>query len=326
MDQCHFIIPDPNAFPSGGNVYNKHLISALARKGIHISHSEFQPHVFLASTHTQYVFDSIYFNAVTNPSIQIPDNCIGLIHHLESLYPLSDAIFEKTEREILSGFSALLVTSNFTLEYLVQRGFDADSICVIEPAPMMETVERVPGEKVRALMLGSCIPRKGQLAFLEALATSTVPPYFKLTVAGSLTVDPTYARKCQELVLATPTLASCVRFIGAQDSNAIRQLYERSNLFISGAAMETFGMAIQDAVVTGMPVLACIGGYAAEHVTQGANGFQCADIGQLVQEFSRCVTDRDHFLGLQNRAIGYPPNYKTWDEGAELFSARFLDF
>jgi glycosyltransferase involved in cell wall biosynthesis len=283
------------------------------------------PHVLLASPNTQYILDSIYFNKITRPDEQIPRNCIGLVHHLESLVPLSDKVFENGDRKILSRFSGLLVTSTFTQQFLVERGFNPLDITVIEPAPMMQPMIREPQAKVRSLILGSCIPRKGQLEFLEVLAASAVPPYYSLTIAGSTTADKAYTQACQELVVKSPALTKCVRFAGEQDSDIIRKLYEHSNLYISSSVMETFGMAIQDAVASGMPVLAREGGYAARHVSTGENGYTSPEIKGVVNAFQKCVTDQDYFLLLQRRAQVYIPNYITWAKGAELFVTRFLN-
>ncbi len=317
MEQCHFIIPDPESFPSGGNYYNRYLIQALLRLGVHVSHSAFQPNVLLSSPDTLYLLDSLFFEAVTTPDRQIPPGCFGLVHHLNSLWPLSTEYFAQREKPVLDHLSGYIVTSRFTRQYLSDRGIDAAHIHVIEPAPRMQHIHRTADPVVHALMLGSCIPRKAQLSFLEALAEDGPALNYSLTIAGSLTTDSVYARQCQRILKDNPLLQQSVRFAGEQQTAEIQRLYAEHNVFISASEMETFGMAIQDAVVSGMPVLVQEGGYAAEHVVQGQNGFRCANSTALVQAFCRCVEDNDNFIALQQRSSAFDYSYNSWDVAAK---------
>lgn len=292
-------------------------MQALIRAGVHVSHSSFDPDILLTSPDTRYVLDSIYFENIGKPEQQIPPGCLGLVHHLNSLYPLSEEHFEQKERHILERCGGFIVSSRFTSAYLNAHGFKEDAICIIEPAPSFQHVrEKIIGERVHALMVGSVTPRKGQLQFLESLAKEDISPHYTLTIIGSLTSDSMYAKQCAAVILQDNTLRKCVRLLGEQDPEAIKSLYTRSNLYISTSHMETYGMAIQDAVACSMPVLALEGGYAAEHVAQGINGYHCDSINQLVNEFGRCVMDAGHFKAMQERAITWQPVYKTWDKGA----------
>ena len=325
MHQFHFLIPDPASFMSGGNVYNAHLMTALTNAGAHVSHSPFQPELMLTSPDTVYIFDSIYFEKIERPGQQIPPRCIALIHHLNSLYPLSEEYFRQKEKSILDQFSGFIVTSQFTSYYLTDRGFDPAQIFSIEPAPTFQKqTNRLPSPQVHALILGSCIPRKGQLRFLQALAEADITRGYTLVIAGSLTADVEYAHHCADIILHHDTLKKCVRLLGEQAAGSIQQLYDQSNLYVSSSEMETFGMAIQDAVMSGMPVLALEGGYAAEHVSPGINGYRCKNVAQLVIEFRRCVMDSDHFLTLQQRAASFAPEYGTWDDGAKKLIEAFM--
>jgi glycosyltransferase involved in cell wall biosynthesis len=317
MLQVHFLIPDPSAFISGGNVYNAHLIHALIDQGAHVSHGIFRPDIMLSSPDTLYILDSICFGQIDEPDHQIPGRCLGLIHHLNSLYPMSEDYFQHREKAILDHFSGFIVTSNFTLQYLAARGFDPSRICVIEPAPTIQSrVRKPPSQLVNAFMLGSVIPRKGQLAFLQSLAEADLPSSYTIVIAGSLTADRDYAQQCIEVIQNNDSLKTCVKILAEQKGTTVQQLYANSNLYLSSAEMETFGMAIQDAVVSGIPVLAIEGGYAAEHVSHGINGYRCKTHEQLAAELGHCINDSDHFLAMQDRALAFEHQYHTWTEGA----------
>jgi glycosyltransferase involved in cell wall biosynthesis len=228
------------------------------------------------------------------------------------------------EFPVLRCFNGFIATSRFTAGYLAENGLDAKSIQVLEPAPMVLDTERNIMDGVHALLLGSLTPRKGQLAFLHALDKLNPPPSYSLTLAGSLTADPGYALQCRDIVRASGTLSRCVRIAGEQPAEVIRALYAQSNLFISAAEMETFGMAIQDAVVSGMPVLVKEGGYAGEHVSHGENGFRLQSHMALAEGFVRCITDPDHFRSLQTGAQDYRHVYQSWEDAASGFIDAFL--
>lgn len=320
MRKVHFLIPDPEAFPSGGNVFNARLIQALKTRGVPVTHEDFKPIASAEDENTLYILDSIYFSEQQSSVLPIPHPCIGLIHHLSSLFPFSEDVYQRDERLLLEQFDGFIVSSWFASQYLVEHGFDASRICIIEPAPTLHRNEQFQeASKVRALMIGSCTPRKGQLAFLEALWASDISPYYSLTIAGSLTADPQYASQCADIILQHDHLRKCVRLLGEQDAATIQKLYKKHNLFISASAMETFGMAIQDAVVCGLPVLAIEGGYAAEHVISNVNGYRCQTMEQIVLQLKRCVDDTLHFGTLQNQARAFKPRYHSWEVAAGIF-------
>lgn len=317
MQRLHFIIPDPAGFVSGGNVYNRQLIAALIHAGAHVSHLPLNLLLAPASPQTSYLLDSLFFSQITDPTAQIPPGSLALVHHLDSLYPFSKQNFLERDKPLLQHFAGFIATSAFTAGFLEGHGFDPARICTIEPAPAL-AIRRtcVAGHTVQALMLGSCIPRKGVLPFLQALAPVQIASGYTLTIAGSLTADPAYAAACVDLIGHHPGLRSHVRLMGEVDQTTIATLYAESNCFVSASYMETFGMAIQDAVMCGLPVLALEGGFAAWHITEGINGQHCETMQDLVAEFQRCANDRGYFQSLQACALEYEPPYHTWDEAA----------
>jgi glycosyltransferase involved in cell wall biosynthesis len=80
-----------------------------------------------------------------------------------------------------------------------------------------------------------------------------------------------------------------VKFLGAQDDSTVIAFMQKSNLFISTSFMETFGMSIQEAAITGLPLLVLEGGNAANHVRAGQNGWHAVDMASLVRIFEQLV-------------------------------------
>ena len=233
MTDFTFVIPDPNSLISGGNSYNRQLIEAIHQIGGSVSHMTYDQFKSSDRTSTCHIIDSIYFDNIRNDGVVVPDGSIGLIHHLSSLYPLSEEVFEQVARPILKQFSAFLVSSQFTGSYLQAHGLDQPTV-VVEPA--LKAIDRntTPlSAKVNAIMVNNIVPRKGILPFLEALALEKVPPYYRIQIVGDLDGNTAYARMCMDTVRKDSLLNRTVQFSGAQDDHTVAKLYSRSNLFIS---------------------------------------------------------------------------------------------
>lgn len=317
--QLHFLIPDPTAFQSGGNRYNDALITALKKKGVHVSHSPFDTNIYYGSPDTTYVLDSIYFEQISKPEEELPPNCIGLIHHLNSMFPGEPGHFERHEESVLQHCNAHLATSAFTKQYLINRGCPPEQITTIEPAIAPRDVEVRAVSKVRALVVANCIPRKGILPFLNALAQSQIQPYFALNIIGSLTHDPDYAEQCKRLILDHQVLQQCVHLLGEQDDETLDKHYHASNLFLSTALFETFGMAIQEALTYKIPVLVHSGGNSSNHVLEEMNGYTFETHEAMAQTFSNLVRDTDPLRQLHVSLQNHVPEYlNSWDDAADV--------
>lgn len=72
-----FVVPDVNAFQSGGNIYNKNLVRGLQEIDLHPSVMDFQ--TFLQSDTTSlkgyYFFDTLYFSELSKIFSQKKEDC-----------------------------------------------------------------------------------------------------------------------------------------------------------------------------------------------------------------------------------------------------------
>ncbi|MDX1477694.1 MAG: glycosyltransferase family 4 protein [Saprospiraceae bacterium] len=323
--QVHFLIPDPGAFQSGGNRYNAALIAALRQRQVHVSHSPFNPEIYYASPDTIYVLDSLYFESIAQPDA-LPPQCLALVHHLNSMYPGGPGYYERHEAPVLERMAGYIATSHFTREYLAERGLEEQQIVVIEP--VVDRPTEIPDRevaRVRGLIVANCIPRKGVLPFLQALADARPQPYFDLNVIGSLQHDETYARSCQALIRETPVLAQCVRLMGEQDDATLHGYYDKSNIFLSPSEFETFGMAIQEAIVYGLPALVHSGGNSEHHVRPGVNGEVFTSHQQMARTFAGMVDDLESLRQLHLSIQSFEDPYlDDWLVAADLLT-EFVD-
>ncbi|GAB4404224.1 MAG: hypothetical protein OHK0039_04300 [Bacteroidia bacterium] len=258
-----FVVPPPDAFPSGGNLYNAHLLAALASLGHPVTVRRWEDGVAAAGIGW---YDSLYLPHLLAqpPAADVPS--LLVVHHLPSmeLHGAAQAAYVQTqEAPVLGRMAGFLATSTFTRDYLHRWGYGQRPVLVVPPALIRQpAAARSAGGPPQVLMVANLIPRKGILALLKTLADWPGPlPSFVLMIVGSDALDPAYARACRALVDASAPLRARVRFTGALAPAAVHAHYAAATVFVSAAEMETFGMAVQEALAYGLPVLARAGGY-----------------------------------------------------------------
>lgn len=310
-----FLIPDTGAFVSGGNLYNRHLIDALRERG-HVIHESAQP---------EHLPEGVPLLADTLLAHSLPRHLAqqsGLIvHHLQSLHPpegwnRSDWFREK-EWPWLQYFGWYLATSPYTKAYLQERQV-FKPVEVIEPA-----LERPPeltaraARPIRAIVVGNLVERKGILPLLEAWA-STPPHGVELRFAGSRDMEPAYADRC----LSGMEKLAGVSYLGTLPRAALFAAYARSNLLISPAFMETYGMVLQEAAASGLPILAYNGGNAPHHISPGQNGQLCQSHREILSWLNRWAAQPTAFEPyLEGARTLAPHRQRLWADAARQFEA-----
>ncbi|KAA3621819.1 MAG: glycosyltransferase [Bacteroidetes bacterium] len=324
-----FVIPPPDDFHSGGNLYNANLINALKR--LKVECTVLQPVDLLRSeikTNSFLFWDTLFLDQIMylNPN----DNNWLIVHHLESLYPpegySADEWFEEHEAKLLKKFDGFLVSSDFTSSYLESKGFSNEKIMVIEPA--LDRKAEVPSrdfEVVNALLVANLQERKGIEPFLRALMRKKLPSNLNITLAGSDQFEPGYTQKCLDLIESSSVLHNHFHYLGPKSPEEIWALYTQVNLFISTAFMETYGMAIQEAASTGLPLLVLNGGNAANHVEEGINGLVGQDMSDLVDRLCRIAKNSQLHQQLAENAENMAlRNQYTWEEAGKRL-VKFLE-
>jgi len=333
----YFVLPEERDQPSGGNIYNDRIITALAQWGQSVeiipvddyrqAVRQDQPGTYWVDT---LVLDQIQDILLLNPS-QL--RSLLIVHHLESLAPpagQSAEVLWAKERPFLSWFQGFLASSSFTQDYLRERGF-SQPVLVAEPGvdivPDQKFTTQRTTESIYALMVANLVERKGILPWLQSLAQSLQPTNrFNLTIVGRTDMEPVYAQQCLRLIQEHPMLKSCVTATGSQAPGQMLYFYQRANLFISAARMETFGMALQEARMNRLPVLTLKGGYSARHIVPGQNGYVFDDLPALGNFFLDLVREPAKFTTLYQQAQQYPSTYVSWEQTAQSLIQQFDQF
>ena len=323
------MIPDPGEIVSGGHLYNTRLVRALREAGAAvetIDGEEFAERVRRGAP-GRFLVDTLYLSQLRDLAVRDLDAHL-IVHHLESLFPkagqTSDEVFERSEEPVLRSLAGFIATSTFTEFYLVGRGFDPDTIVVVPPAVegfgAGEPTSRDSG--LRVLVVANLVARKQVLPLLLAFRDADFAGTVR--IVGGEDLEPEYARSCHELVAAQPHLRRMVSFAGSVPHEAMPAEYAAADVLVSAARMETFGMALQEAVASGTPVFAVDAGFVASHIVEGVTGRLFQDAKELARGVQQLAADPvvlERFTEASRRVR--PQGETSWAASARRLLAAF---
>jgi glycosyltransferase involved in cell wall biosynthesis/GT2 family glycosyltransferase len=209
---------------------------------------------------------------------------------------------------------ALVMGSEFIAQSLRRLGFLGGAKLVrvipygIEPSPAVPANPR-PARPLRFGFLGAIMPHKGAHVALEAFRGMD-PARATLDVVGDTGALPAYTKELQ--ALASPA----VRFSGSiPEAEKARCLSSFDVLVVPSLGLESFGLAVREAMALGVPVLASRRGALTEAFEDGVNGayFESGDAGALRAWVDR-LCERPALVAEWARRL---PAVKTMDAHAE---------
>lgn len=318
----YFLIPDPAAFQSGGNLYNLQLMEALKVEGVTVKRISPKDLPSIGQDESRkYLFvDTLYLDQIQAFQLKAGIAKILIVHHLESLYPpsgwTSERYFEHFEQHKLAAFDAYLCSSEYTKQYLSAKQFPGKRFIVVPPAIGFKTsTATLGGKKIKAILVANLIERKGILPFFEALAKLGKGPWLeklKITIVGGFHFEPAYAKACMDLLQAHPELEKVIDLKGALPHAATLAAYQEANLFISTSFMETYGMAMQEALAFGLPVLALDTGNIRNHFINVKQGYLFGDMHALTEKL-RFFCEFPQKLKLLKMELDHAPLQENYD-------------
>lgn len=332
--KIYFVLPPNTHLISGGNLYNAHLIAELKKQYSAVEIINFSNYQQLIETKENAIFfiDTLFMEQLAelnwsenNRQKKHQKNYL-ITHHLESLYPPKNwtqaQYFNQKELPILKQLDGFLATSKFTQNYLINKGLKHKHIFAISPAlcfkPLVKTRHY---ERLNALVVANLVERKGILPLLKTLAKQQLNAGdFTLTIIGTNTIEPAYAKQCADLINSNKFLKNKIKLLGALPQKEVESYYQKSNLFISAASMETYGMALQEAVAYRLPLLVLEGGNSKNHVIKNTNGFVFTNLETLVNYLIKLIEQPILFKTLLEKTWQHEPyeNY-TWEVAASNF-------
>lgn len=327
----NFVIPDVKSFQSGGNIYNKNLIGGLVKIGYSIEVLDWNTYIKTKEGgQGYYFFDTLYLIQLKEylPRQRKNTYFFLIVHHLESLYPpknwTSQRYFLEKEYPLLKLFDGFLTSSQFTADYLKGNRLKAKKI-VVPPAIGFQPPRPVNKSTVniQAIMVANLVERKGILPFLQILTNNQYlqqTQNLQIHLIGTNEIERDYAKSCLQLIEQNPILKKIISYHGQLSTPQVHSLYQKANLFISTAFMETYGMALQEARAFQLPILALKGGNVENHVDNTRTGWLTENMADIVHQLVNLIKHPKDLVSTQQYIINQPtPNIYNWEAAAKQF-------
>lgn len=313
--------------PSGGNVYDRELVSALASRGVGV-----EEHLVAAPHRLAGVLASLPDGAVVLVDglvgLAAPDALeaqrgrivqVVLVHQPLALAHAHAPSVEARESRALAAADAVVTTSEFTRRWLSSRyAIRPSRVAVAIPGvrPAALTYPAPGGH--RLLCVGPVTRAKGQDVLVEALARLRRPGW-RCRLVGSADLDPTFAHG---LRARSEREALRVRFDGVLTRTEMDAAYAETDLLVVPSRCETYGMVVTEALARGIPVLAADSGGVPEAlgpVRADRPGVLVppGDVRALGAALTRWLADPHHRDRLRMRARDAAPTLPRWSATAD---------
>jgi glycosyltransferase involved in cell wall biosynthesis len=318
VDTVHAVLPndidDPRT-PSGGNVYDRRVLSGLAALGWSVREVAV-PGAWPTPASDELAGLAAALAAVPDDAVVLVDGLVGsaaaevlvpAARRLRLVLLVHLPLETEGEAAVLAAARAVLTTSPLTRlpvpAHVATPGVD--------PAPLAPP--SATGD--RLLCVAAVAAHKGQDRLTDALAA--VPEPFTCTYVGSLDRDPDFVAALR------PRLDGRIRLAGPLTRAGLDAAYARADLLVSASRGETYGMVATEALARGIPVLAVrVGGLpvALGHAPDGTVPGLLVEPDELAGAVRRWLTDADLRERLRRSARGRRETLTGWDVTARVVS------
>jgi glycosyltransferase involved in cell wall biosynthesis len=194
--------------------------------------------------------------------------------------------FEGAKSALLGQAGAFLVPGRASAEYLQALGVEPSRIVVaanaVDPAIFRTAPPREPHERPVILAVARLSPEKGIDVLVRA--------------ADGLDADVVLAGSGPEEERLRGLAGPNVRFLGNVERDALPALYASADVLVVPSRSDTWGMALNEAALVGLPLVATDAvGAAHDLIEPDGNGFRVAadDVGALRTALQQLVDDAE---------------------------------
>jgi glycosyltransferase involved in cell wall biosynthesis len=307
-------IDDP-ASPSGGNRYDRRLLTGLAALGWSVRE--------IAVPGAWPTPSDEDLSGLAAGLASVPDGGVVLIDGLVGSAAAGVLVPAAARLRLVLLIHLPLDTLGEAAVLAAARAVVTTSPCTRLPVPVHVATPGVDPAPLatpspagdRLLCVGAVAAHKGQDRLADALAA--VPEPFTCTYVGSLTREP-------EFVAALRTrLDDRIRLAGALAGPELAAAYAGADLLVSASRGETYGMVATEALARGIPVLAVrVGGLpvALGHAADGSVPGLLVEVDELTGAVRRWLADASLRERLRRSARDRRETLTGWDVTARIVS------
>jgi glycosyltransferase involved in cell wall biosynthesis len=333
---------------TGGTLYDRLLVEHLRQQGDQVDlislpwrtygrHLRDNCSVSLWGRLRHAPFDALLQDELAHPSLFALNHrlrryvrypIVTIVHLLRCSEPRPvwhNRLYRWVERQYLRGLDGLIYNSR-TTQAAVQQLVGSDHPGVVaypggDHLPPRLTSQQIEARSQQAgalhiLFVGNLTPVKGLHTLLQAL--KHVPAeQWRLTVVGSLTMDPDYVDSIRRQIDGSGW-SDRVRLLGACPNAEVATHLVQHHVLAVPSLYEAFGIAYLEAMGFGLPVIASSAGGAHELITEGEHGFLVApgDATTLTQHIQMLQHERNRLRRMSLAAFRRAQTHPTWAECA----------
>ena len=269
---------------------------------------------------------------------------LAVLVDVDGRHPASDPTIQqmlRLENRLYEEADGVLASGPGIVAELERRGvtLDRDRLGLVSHGlPDLAANGRIPnapknGPEVDLLFVGRLEPRKGIDVLLAGVPRVVANcPGVRFTIVGEDAQVPGEDRTQVErfTAVASPEVASRVRFTGRIDDEALHRLYAECDLLVCPSRFESFGLTLLEAMMFSKPVIAVKVGGMQYIVEDGATGLLVPpdDATALAAAIEELAADpiRRRRMGVRARQL-YEERFsqERMVEGAVAYYRRLLD-
>jgi glycosyltransferase involved in cell wall biosynthesis len=282
------VVPGDVDTPTGGNVYDRRLCTALTGLGVGVSvrrvagdwpaggaaARQALGELLAALPEGATVLgDGLVLDRF--PEVVVPHadrlRLVALVHlplaDETGLDPVEVAWLREAERQTLAACRAVVVSGSWTVGRVQDLGVPAECVHLVEPGtdPAPQASGTPGGGSL--LCLAAVVPRKGQRDLVEALAGLGDHPWHCRFV-GPVDRNPPYVEVVREAV-RRHGLERRIEVSGVLGDAELDETWAATDLLVLPSYGETYGMVLAEALARGVPVVTTTGS-EAERTAAGA--------------------------------------------------------
>jgi glycosyltransferase involved in cell wall biosynthesis len=336
-----FVAPGSIRQLTGGYIYDRHIVEGLRQVGHRVvvkSVSERFPNPVKADLANA----ADVLASIPKGSVVIVDGLAGgamprqieseaerlrfvaLVHHPlahETGVSRSDAVrLWAHETWTLQHVRHVVVTSARTAKLLQREyGVEPEQLTCIEPGTERWPVSRGSGRN-ELLCVATLTPRKGHVTLIRALAR-VAHLAWHLTCLGSLERDKATVKRVRDEIRKAG-LDDRVTLVGETGSRQrLMRHYNRADLFVLATQYEGYGMAVAEAIASGLPVVSTPTGAIPQLVGRDAGLLVAAgDVDSLTRVLEDVLGDRALLQQLRAGARKRRRELPTWEHAVRQFA------